>query len=329
LAKEKERNLSDKTKKDNNDGFSTFGPENLEVYHTKEFDDARSFSGDEDSFTELDISSSEDSFVPLGGSDLLNEFVENEQNVPDTKDSGSESEIKAPPVKTKGGEKKEKARLDALSAVVEQEKNEAYDKGFEDGKSKAKEELEKKIKEENQKSAEDEKARGFEKGKQEGYEEGKKEGIEEARKSLDETNEKFIELMDTLSSSWKNVIDRYEEEIVDLSLKMAAKVLYSNLTLDSDFVKLAIKEALKDIPDPLNVTIGVNPEDYNIIEMIKEDFFQRFEKLKNITIISDPSIGRGGCTIDSETGTVVQTIENRLKELESQILKNASSKRNA
>jgi flagellar assembly protein FliH len=326
LVKAKVKSLSDKSGKKKNDEFSSFGPENLEVYHTKEFDDARSFSGDEDSFTELDVSSKDDLFVPLGGDEPFEELVpDRKKSHEDRKDRAESQKDK----KSRGEDKKEQSKLDALSLVVEQEKKEAYEKGFEDAKSKLNEDLEKKIRNENQKAAEEEKAKGFEEGKVQGYEAGKKEALEEAKRNLDETNEKFTALMESLGDSWKKIIEKYEEEIVELSLKMAKRVLYSNLTLDSGFVKLAIREALKDIPDPLNVTIGVNPEDYNIIEMIKEDFFQRFEKLKNITIISDPSIGRGGCTIDSETGTVVQTIENRLKELESQILKNASSKRNA
>jgi len=315
--------LSDKIKK-NSDEFSSFGPDTLEVYSTKEFDNARSFSGDEDSFTQLDVSSDDESFIPLGtGGDSFEEFVQNESP------KKSESEKSDLPKKNKPANKKEKSRLDALSLVVEEEKKEAYEKGFEEGKIKLKQEIEKQIRDENQKAFEEEKTKGFEQGKAEGSEAGKKESFEEAEKNLEEVKEKFTSLMENLGNSWNQIIEKYEDEIVELSLKMAKKILYSNLTLDSDFVKLAIKEALKDIPAPLNVTIGVNPEDYNIIEMIKEDFFQRFEKLKNITIVSDPSIGRGGCTIDSETGTVVQTIENRIKELEAQILKNASSKRNS
>lgn len=323
MEKVKERSLSDKNKKNDSEEFSSFGPQNLEVYQTREFEEARSFSGEKEDFAELEVTSDDDSFVPFGGVKFDDEpktEEKTEQPVKDGKNPGDDKFFE-------DGDKKEKSRIDALSIIVEEEKKEAYEKGFEEGKASAKAEIEKKIIEENNKALEEEKIKGFEEGRIQGYEAGKNEALEEGKKNFNELNEKFIELLESLSNSWRNVIEKYEDEIVGLSLKMAKKVLYSNLTLDSDFVKLAIKEALKDIPDPLNVTIGVNPEDYNIIEMIKEDFFLRFEKLKNITIVSDPSIGRGGCTIDSETGTVVQTVENRLKELEIQILKNASSRK--
>lgn len=327
MEKAKEKSLSDKNKKDSNEGFSSFGPETLEVYHTKEFDDARSFSGEKEDFTELEVASDDDSFVPLGGVPSEDKFESDSTNEKESKrHENNEKKVKNDKV-SQAEDKKEKSRLDALAIIVEEEKKEAYQKGFEEGKESAKKEIEKKLIEENKIKAAEEKAKGFEEGKASGYEAGKNEALQEAKKSLDEANEKFLVLMENLGSLWGKILEKYEDEIVELSLKMAKKVLYSNLTLDSDFVKLAIKEALKEIPDPLNVTIGVNPEDYNIIEMIKEDFFLRFEKLKNITIVSDPAIGRGGCTIDSETGTVYQTVENRLKELEAQILKKGSSKR--
>jgi flagellar assembly protein FliH len=315
------KNLSDDKKK--SEDWSSLSAETLESYETMEFEEARSIS-EEDDFQEFDVSSSDDSFQPLVENQEFEEF-EGTQSEPPSKEKKSSMDEKSS-FKGDKGKKGKDSKIDALSAVVEQEKEEAYNSGFEEGKIQGKKDVRTELEKENEELREEKKSEGFEEGKINGYEAGKKEAYDEAKKEFDQKAESVLSIIEAIESSWDKVLEKYEDEIVELSLNIARRVLYSNLTLDPDFVKLSIKEALKEIPDPVDVTIGVNPEDYNIIEMIKEDFFQRFENLKNITIISDPAIGRGGCTIDSESGGITQSVENRLNILEEQLLKNGIKK---
>ncbi|MGM0418261.1 MAG: FliH/SctL family protein [Thermodesulfobacteriota bacterium] len=310
--------------KKNSKDWNSLSAETLESYETKEFEEARTISG-EDDFTEFDVSSSDESFQPLVENQDFDGFEDKQPEPPSEEKKSSmdeKSSLKGDKAKKKGKDSK----IDALSAVVDQEKEDAYNKGLEDGKLQGKEDARADIEKANEELREEKKAEGFEEGKINGYEAGKQEAYDEVRKEFGQKAKSVLKILESIESSWDKVLEKYEDEIVELSLNIARRVLYSNLTLDPDFVKLSIKEALNEIPDPVDVTIGVNPEDYNIIEMIKEDFFQRFENLKNITIVSDPAIGRGGCTIDSESGGITQTVENRLNILEEQLLKNGLKK---
>ena len=315
------KNLSD-PEKEKDDNWSLLTSENLEVYHTREFEDAKSIVGEEDEFKELNIFGSEEheSFKPIVEGQTFEEFDTEEE--PASKEKKSLSEKK----ETKDSENTVETKLDAVSIIVEEEKKAAYEQGLKEGLENGRKQALEEFEKENKNLREEEKAKGFEEGKTAGYEEGKHEALEEGKKEFETKLENLSLMLDSMNNSWSLVLEKYEEEIVALSLGIAKKILYGNLTLDADFVKLSIKEALKEIPEPVEVTIGVNPDDYNIIEMIKEDFFQRFENLKNITIISDPTIGKGGCRIDSESGGITQTIENRLKYLEDSILKNGIKK---
>jgi flagellar assembly protein FliH len=305
------KSLSDDKKKQN--GWSSLTPENLDVYHTQEFEDAQNIIGQEDDFKELNSFGgvSDTSFEPIVEGQAFEGFEDVQPE---------ETEDESP-----SGDGEE-SRIDAVSLIVEQEKEIAYKKGFEEGKAIGREEGKRDFEKENIDLREEAKSQGFEEGKSSGFETGRVEALEEGKKEFESKLDLMNELLNSMNDSWRSVVDKYEDIIVELSLNIAKKVLYSNLTLDADFVKLSIKEALKEIPDPVDVTIGVNPDDYNIIEMIKEDFFQRFEDLKNITIISDPTIGRGGCRIDSESGGITQTIENRLRYIEDELLQKGIKK---
>ncbi len=312
------KSLSDDevTKTPEEDGWHLLSADNLESYHTKEFENAQFFADKED-FDQLNISSADDSFEPIFPSHSSEDSGKDFQSVESNFDHKKTSNDK---ISGKG------AGLGVLESVVEQEKEASYNEGFEAGKAQGEKEAYDKLLKENESLREDEKARGFEEGKADGLEAGKEEAYENLREEFREKGESLVTLLESLSDSWRSVIEKYESEIIELSLNIAKKVLYSNLTLEPDFVKVSIKEAMIDIPEPVDVTISVNPDDYNIIEMIKEDFFQKFEDLQNITILSDPSIGRGGCSLKSETGGTTQTIENRLKIMEQALLKDGLKK---
>lgn len=334
--------MSDKRDKDF-DQWTDLSAQSLEKYQTKEFeeasyispggDDFKAFevSSKEDDFKAFEVASEDESFTPFIQGQNFDEPEDNSADVNSQKDEDAlktkedlpQDEKKADPF---GKKEKKNPKIDALALVVEQEKEQArkegYDKGFSEGFQKAEEDIKAKFEQENNALREESKKQGYEDGRTEGYEKGKQEAFDELKKEFEEKTEGLLELIESIESVWPDMLRKYEEQIAELSLNMAKKVLFSNLTLDSNFVKIAIKEALRELPDPYEVTIGVNPDDYNIIEMIKEDFFSRFENLKNVTIISDPAIGRGGCTIDSETGGITQTVENRLRELEDALLKN-------
>ena len=66
------------------------------------------------------------------------------------------------------------------------------------------------------------------------------------------------------------------------------------------------------VPEPVGVTIEVNPKDYEYIDTIKEDFFKAVSSLKEVSVSADPSVARGGCKILTRAGEVDATLEARL-----------------
>ena len=66
------------------------------------------------------------------------------------------------------------------------------------------------------------------------------------------------------------------------------------------------------IPEPVEVTIDIHPEDVEHIENIKEEFFQQLKTLKHISLLPDPSVSPGGCRVKTRFGEVDATLESRL-----------------
>jgi flagellar biosynthesis/type III secretory pathway protein FliH len=173
------------------------------------------------------------------------------------------------------------------------------------------------IPKENEKKAYED---GFSKGEKEGYEEGKKRA-EEMIKSMEEILAKLEDL-------WPKMTSEYEDKIMQLVYRAAEKVVYGHIDIDNEVVKRSILNAFELIPKPLDVTININPADYEFIETAKEDLFNKIKQIKRISIVSNPSVGRGGCLVESKDGDADSTIEKRLESIKESIIAAAEKSQN-
>ena len=117
---------------------------------------------------------------------------------------------------------------------------------------------------------------------------------------------------------------------MQLVYRAAEKVVYGHVDIDNEVVKRSILNAFELIPKPLDVTINISPDDYDFIETTKEDLFNRIRQIKRISIVSNPSVNRGGCIVESKDGDADSTIEKRLESIRDSIIAAAeeSQKRN-
>jgi flagellar biosynthesis/type III secretory pathway protein FliH len=158
--------------------------------------------------------------------------------------------------------------------------------------------------------------KGFSHGKKEGYEAG----ILEARQIV----ENLTRIMVSIEDLWQRMVVKYENDIIELVKRISEKVIYGNAQIDNEIVKRAILKSFELIPEPTEATINVSVEDYDFIESAKEDLFEKIKSLKKVSIVSDPSLARGGCRIETKTGEVDSDIQSRLNAISKSIIEAAS-----
>jgi flagellar assembly protein FliH len=159
-------------------------------------------------------------------------------------------------------------------------------------------------------------AEGFAKGEAEGLEKGLKEGREKAQA---EVNDQVALILDPLKESLEtadNLLDRlvkrYEGQILDLVVRIAEKAVGAKLDVDDEVVKHTILDALQHLVAPEEITLSVSSEDYEYVEMVKDEFFESVRSLKHVAVTSDPMIPRGGCRIETAAATISTDPEAKL-----------------
>lgn len=150
--------------------------------------------------------------------------------------------------------------------------------------------------------------------------EGERKGFENGMQQAREIVDRLEAILSSVEAGWSKIIEAYESEIIQLVARVSEKVVFGQVRIDASHVKEAILNAFEVIPHPLEVTLYVNPEDYEYIETVKQDFFAKFKQLKHMSVISDPATDRGGCKIITGSGEVDATLESRLAAIQKSIM---------
>ena len=202
------------------------------------------------------------------------------------------------------------ARDAGLDRIAEQARKEGYDQGFDQGR---KEGYDQGV-EQGLKAGEEQ---GREKGEKEGYAAGAEQGKQEARELGDQQARELLSSLETIlvktEGAWENLVKRYEGKMVSLVSRIAEKVVQARVEVDKGVVRDSIVSALELLPEPEEIILHVSEEDYEYIEMIKEEFFERTKSLASISVVANSGVNRGGCRIESATARVETDVETRLQ----------------
>ncbi len=156
---------------------------------------------------------------------------------------------------------------------------------------------------------------GFAKGEKEGYEAGVKKAEEEGVEKI-----KVVEAaLGEVEKIWTHLVTANEKQLISLVSKIAEQVVGAKVEIEQELVRTTILNAIELIPEPVELTVFVNEEDYSYIETVKSDFFDYIKELKHISVISDVNITRGGCRIESASGEVDGNIKKRIKNVKRSI----------
>ncbi len=154
----------------------------------------------------------------------------------------------------------------------------------------------------------------------EGYAKGEKEGYDAGLAAATEKTDQLHHILDELETFWTSLLETNEKQIIDLVAKISEKVVYGSVLTDNEIITRAILDVFEKIPNPVDATITVNPADYEYIEVVKDDFFEKIQGLKQVRIVSDQLIAPGGCRIETKAGEVDTTLEERLEAVKKSIL---------
>ncbi|MCP3869484.1 MAG: flagellar assembly protein FliH [Gammaproteobacteria bacterium] len=153
---------------------------------------------------------------------------------------------------------------------------------------------------------------GFEKGKTAGFEAGHREALEEGRARLGEQVQQFDAVLSTLDAPLQQLDDQVEAELIELVINMVRQLVRREIRTDPGQIIGVVREALSILPvSSRNISVILHPEDAALVRQI----YDLGDSELGWRIVEDPVLDRGGCRISTEVSQVDATLESRLANL--------------
>jgi len=153
-----------------------------------------------------------------------------------------------------------------------------------------------------------------------GFETGREEGFTEGRSEVERLIERMHTVLDRAQDKRAEILAETEQQIVDLVLLIARKVIKVISDNQRNIVVSNVVQALRKVKGHGEIVIRVNVDDLKLTSEHIKDFLKLVEGSKGMQLVEDSSVDRGGCIIETEFGEIDARISSQLAELEQKIL---------
>ncbi len=145
-----------------------------------------------------------------------------------------------------------------------------------------------------------------------GFAEARDKVAEEINTAVEDLRAKLSHTLSELEPLYTLIAARAERDLVKLALEVARKVVQREVTTDSDIVLTLARVALERLHPRAVAKVLLHPEDFEFVTARRH----QLSNTSALEFVSDASIGRGGCIIQSEHGDIDARIEQQFASIE-------------
>jgi flagellar assembly protein FliH len=148
-----------------------------------------------------------------------------------------------------------------------------------------------------------------------GYAQGEAAGLEMGQAKLSPLLREIDNLLAQLRDAHTEVVRANQEQLTDLALAIAARIVHRELELNPDQILTTVEEALSLVGRAQRVRLRVSQADFqNLLD--NRDVLPNLQRLgDNVVFEVDPEMIAGGCLAQTETGIIDSTIETMISEM--------------
>lgn len=154
-----------------------------------------------------------------------------------------------------------------------------------------------------------------------GYKEGHELGFQDGKDEIGRLIERLHVILTKAIEKRNEIIEESESQLINLVLLISKKVIKVISENQKNVVVNNVIQALRKLKGRGEVTIRVNMADLELATEHRRFFTEKVENVKNITILEDSSVEKGGCIIETDFGQIDARISAQLNEVEAKFWK--------
>lgn len=169
------------------------------------------------------------------------------------------------------------------------------------------------------------KEEGYSQGYDDGYNDGYDKGYNEGKNKSDALIKEALEIKNGYLNKKENLLKELEEDIIELVINIYEKVINKKNEEDSEMIVSLVLNGISNLDLTDKLTIITSKEDFNILEMAKDEILAKASMISQLDIKYDVSLEKGDCILETSKGNIDVSLKNQLdevKELLTTILNN-------
>jgi flagellar assembly protein FliH len=144
---------------------------------------------------------------------------------------------------------------------------------------------------------------------------GLKEGKELAERGLINVFRALRASSETLHLLRDKILRESEDEIINLIMLVARKVIIREVTQDRTILAGVVQNALDGLSAREEVTVRINPDDYLLVTSGHEEILKKELISERLLLKPDPSVAAGFCLVDTAMGTIDASLDGQIEQL--------------
>ncbi len=153
-----------------------------------------------------------------------------------------------------------------------------------------------------------------------GYAQGREEGFKAEKSEAERLVQRLHTIIERTMDKREEILNNTETQIVELVLLISRKVVKTISENQKSVIISNIAQALRKLKTRSDIIIRVSIADLELAGEHLQEFTDMVENAKNISIVEDTTVDRGGCVIETDFGEIDARIQSQLNELEEKIL---------
>jgi flagellar assembly protein FliH len=149
-----------------------------------------------------------------------------------------------------------------------------------------------------------------------GYQEGRGQAERELRDLFTFAEGSVLEVAEARA----RLLDESEQDLVRLAVQVAQRILVAELDARPERVVDVLRGALRKAFVRDHLQVICNPADLHLIETAGDDLSAHVGTLRNLELIGDRRIARGGVVVRTDAGDVDATLDGQLERLREAML---------
>ena len=151
--------------------------------------------------------------------------------------------------------------------------------------------------------------------KKEVEESARKEGLKAAGEEIESRISRLDELLERLATTREYCRQNHEEEMVELALSCASRLINREIALDKSVIVDIVHEIFNESSVQGSVTLLLNNDDFQLINELRSQLLSEFPQIQDLKIEVGEGIERGGCILESEMGRIDASLRSKFEEL--------------